>query len=323
MQILSKIPVLVPGNLNSHARRRVSETFQLLDMQSSAPADVTDEIAAAARGIASMTTISAEFIDKLPHLEIIANFGVGYDAVDAGHAARRGVVVTNTPDVLTEEVADTTIGLLLNTVRELSAAEKYLRDGNWTRLGNYRLTPLTMRGRKIGIFGMGRIGRAIARRLEAFGLMISYHNRRPQPDLAYQYHPTLLEMCEAVDTLIVVVPGGEGTRDAVDAAVLSALGKDGVLINIGRGSAVDEDALEAALRTGTIAAAGLDVFKREPHVPAGLISAPNLVLLPHVGSASVHTRNAMADLCVDNLVSWFSGKGALTPVPETPAGLRN
>jgi lactate dehydrogenase-like 2-hydroxyacid dehydrogenase len=264
-----------------------------------------------------MTVISAAFMDKLPKLEIVANFGVGYDSIDAGHAGKAGIMVTNTPDVLTEEVADTTLGLLLNTVRELSASERYLRDGRWEREGNYRLTPLTLRGRTIGIFGMGRIGKAIARRLEAFGVAIEYHNRRQDLKLAYVWHPTLHGLASSVDTLIVVVPGGEATRDAVNADILKALGKNGALINIGRGSTVDELAVAAALKDGTIAAAGLDVFQDEPHVPQALMDAPNCVLLPHVGSASEHTRIAMGDLCVDNLVSWFSGTGALTPVPET------
>jgi lactate dehydrogenase-like 2-hydroxyacid dehydrogenase len=317
MKHLKEIAILVPGKLNPHAKQRVSESFSIVEIVGSDPALITTEIAARVRGIASMTTISAALIDKLPKLEIIANFGVGYDAVDAFHAGGKGVMVTNTPDVLTEEVADTTIGLLLNTLREFSAAERYLRDGRWVGEGNYRLTPLTLRGRKVGIFGMGRIGQAIARRLEAFGVSIAYHNRRPAGELAYEYHPTLLSLASAVDTLIVVVPGGEATRDAVNAQVLKALGTDGVLINIGRGSTVDEEAVASALREGIIAAAGLDVFKNEPHVPQSLINAPNCVLLPHLGSASEHTRKAMADLCVDNLVSWFSGKGAITPVPET------
>ena len=317
MTNLKDIAILVPGNFNAHAKARVAATFSLIETASSDPALITTDIAARVRGIASMTTISAALMDKLPKLEIAANFGVGYDAIDAGHAGRTGIMVTNTPDVLTEEVADTTLGLLLNTIREFSAAERYLREGRWEGEGNYRLTPLTLRGRTVGIFGMGRIGKAIAWRLEAFGVAIHYHNRRQDAELAYAYHPTLHDLAVAVNTLIVVVPGGEATRDAVNADVLKALGKDGVLINIGRGSTVDELAVAAALQDGTIAAAGLDVFKDEPHVPQALISAPNCVLLPHLGSASEHTRKAMADLCVDNLVSWFSGKGALTPVPET------
>jgi lactate dehydrogenase-like 2-hydroxyacid dehydrogenase len=317
MTNLKDIAVLVPGKLNPHAKSRVASEFSIIEMESADPALVTAGIAQKVRGIASMTTISAALIDKLPALEIIANFGVGYDAIDAKHAAATGAMVTNTPDVLTEEVADTTLGLLLNTLRELSAAERYLRDGKWAGEGNYRLTPLTLRDRTVGIYGMGRIGQAIARRLEAFGVKIAYYNRRPIQGSPHAYHPTLLALAQAVDTLIVVVPGGEGTRDAVNASVLKALGPNGVLINIGRGSTVDEDAVAEALHGGVIAAAGLDVFKNEPQVPQRLLDAPNCVLLPHVGSASVHTRLAMANLCVDNIVSWFSGRGAITPVPET------
>ena len=185
-------------------------------------------------------------MDALPTLEINANFGVGYDWLDAAHAASRGVMVTNTPDVLTEEVADTTIGLLLNTLREFSRAENYLREGRWVKDGPYPLTRGSLRGRSIGIFGMGRIGLAIARRLEAFGLPIAYHNRRPVAGLAYDYHPTLVSLAAAVDTLICVAPGGAATLKAVGAPVFEALGRDGVFINIGRGSTVDEDALLVA-----------------------------------------------------------------------------
>jgi lactate dehydrogenase-like 2-hydroxyacid dehydrogenase len=218
---------------------------------------------------------------------------------------------------LTEEVADTAIGLLINTVRELYAAEKWLRDGDWVKKGNYRLSRLTLRGRSVGIFGMGRIGRAVARRLEAFGLPIAYHNRRKVEGLAYDYHATLKGLAEAVDTLICIAPGGASTEKAINAEILSALGSNGVFVNIGRGSAVDEAALAAALKSGTIAAAGLDVFADEPNVPRTLLDAANASLLPHVGSASEHTRRAMADLCVDNLVAWFTERRPLTPVPET------
>jgi lactate dehydrogenase-like 2-hydroxyacid dehydrogenase len=295
---LKDIAVLVPGKLHPHARDRVHASFSIIELPSSDPALVTPDIAASVRGIASMTAISAALMQRLPKLEIVANFGVGYDAVDAGHAGKAGIMVTNTPDVLTEEVADTALGLLLNTVREFSAAERYLREGRWEGEGNYRLTPLTLRGRKAGIFGMGRIGMAIAKRLEAFGVSIAYHNRRPAEGAGYEYHADLMSLAAHADTLIVVVPGGESTRDAVNADVLKALGPDGVVINIGRGSTVDGAALAEALNKGVIAAAGLDVFKDEPRVPDALLHAPNCVLLPHLGSASVHTRRAMADLCV-------------------------
>lgn len=313
----SPAAILVPGDFNDHAVARIDKAFELVRIERADPSMVTDEIRKTVRGIASYAGISAAMIDALPNLEIIASFGVGYDSVDARHAAARGVMVTNTPDVLTEEVADTTIGLLINTVREMYAAEKWLRDGDWVRKGNYRLSRLTLRGRSIGIFGMGRIGRAVARRIEAFGLPIAYHNRRKVEGLSYEYHATLRGLAEAVDTLICIAPGGAATEKAINAEVLSALGSNGVLVNIGRGSTVDEAALAAALKSGAIAAAGLDVFADEPNVPRALLDAPNTSLLPHVGSASEHTRRAMADLCIDNLVAWFTERRPLTPVPET------
>ena len=311
------VAILVPDNFNDHAVGRIDKAFKRVRVERADPSLVNDEMRATVRGIASYAGISAAMIDALPNLEIIASFGVGYDSVDAAHAARRGVMVTNTPDVLTDEVADTAIGLLINTVRELYAAEKWLRDGNWVKKGNYRLSRLTLRGRRVGIFGMGRIGLAIARRLEAFGLPVAYHNRRKVEGLGYEYHGTLKGLAEAVDTLICVAPGGVATEKAINAEVLSELGSNGVFVNIGRGSTVDEAALAAALKSGTIAAAGLDVFADEPNVPQALLEAPNTSLLPHVGSASEHTRRAMADLCVDNLVSWFTDGRPLTPVPET------
>ena len=316
-EILDDVTILVPGRLSEQAVGRIDSGFNMVRIERADPALVTGDLAGKVRGVAGMSAISAAFIDALPRLEIIANMGVGYDSVDARHAGSRGIVVTNTPDVLTEEVADTALGLLINTVRELPRAEQWLRQGRWQKDGHYRLSPATLRGRRAGIFGMGRIGLAIARRLEAFGLTIAYHNRREVPDLPYTYHPTLVGLAQAVDTLISVAPGGAATEKAVNAEVLEALGPDGIFVNIGRGSTVDEPALIAALAKGVIRAAGLDVFAREPQVPQALIDLPNACLLPHVGSASVHTRNAMADLVVDNLIAWFSGKGPLTPVPET------
>ncbi|RWQ39089.1 MAG: 2-hydroxyacid dehydrogenase [Mesorhizobium sp.] len=311
------VAILVPGQFNDHAVGRIDRTFSRVGIERPDASLVTDELRRSVRGIAAFGGINAALMDALPNLEIIANFGVGYDSVDVRHAARRGIMVTNTPDVLTEEVADTALGLLINTVRDLPRAETWLRDGSWKRNGNYPLSRLTLRGRSVGIFSMGRIGLAIARRLEAFGLPIAYHNRRQVEGLPYDYHQTLKGLAEAVDTLISVAPGGASTEKAVNAEILSALGPNGVFVNIGRGSTVDEAALAAALANGTIAAAGLDVFADEPNVPPALLAAPNTSLLPHVGSASEHTRRAMADLCVDNLVSWFSEGRALTPVPET------
>jgi lactate dehydrogenase-like 2-hydroxyacid dehydrogenase len=261
--------------------------------------------------------IDGAFMDRLPNLEIVSNFGVGYDTVDAREAARRGVIVTNTPDVLTEEVADLALGLLLATVRELPQADRYLRAGEWVEKGDYPLTA-TLRNRKVGILGLGRIGKAIARRVEGFGLPVSYYGRSRQADVAYPYYDNPVALARDVDILIVVTPGGAETRHLVNAEVLKALGPDGILVNVARGSVVDTQALIEALRAKTILTAGLDVFEGEPKVPQELIDMDHVVLLPHVGSASIETRRSMGQLVVDNLVSWFSGKGPVTPVPETP-----
>jgi lactate dehydrogenase-like 2-hydroxyacid dehydrogenase len=217
---------------------------------------------------------------------------------------------------MTEEVADLALGLLIATVRQLPQADRYLRARRWPD-AEFPFTT-TLRERTVGIVGLGRIGKAIAKRLEGFGLGIVYHGRSEQPDVPYRHYPNLVEMARAVDVLMVVIPGGDETKHLVDAEVLKALGPNGILINVARGTVVDERALIAALRDKTILTAGLDVFDDEPNVPPELIAMDHVVLLPHVGSASVHTRNAMGQLVVDNLVSWFEGKGPLTPVAETP-----
>ncbi|WP_377292268.1 2-hydroxyacid dehydrogenase [Rhizobium sp. SG2393] len=309
--------IVVPGKIHPHVVTRLSDRFEVVTGIGE-PAAVTADLAERAIGIALQGRLAPELLAALPKVEIVGNFGVGYDGVDTADAAARGVVVTHTPDVLNEEVADTTIGLLLSTLREFSSAERWLRAGRWVAEGVYRLTPLTLRGRTVGLYGIGRIGQAIARRLEGFGVTIAYHSRTERKALPYRWYPTLLDLAAAVDTLVVIVPGTEETRHTVNAEVLKALGPTGVLINVGRGTTVDEPALIEALRSGTIAAAGLDVFEDEPHVPQSLIDLPNAVLLPHVGSASVATREAMADLVADNILNWFDKGTALTPVPETP-----
>jgi len=260
--------------------------------------------------------IGEEMLARLPAVELIANFGVGYDSVDVEAARRHGVVVTNTPDVLNDEVADLSVALLLATVRQIPQAERYLRSGRWLS-GNFPLGP-TLRDRTIGLIGMGRIGRRIAQRLRAFDVPVVYHSRTPQADVPYKHYPDLRAMAADVDTLLAIIPGGAGTRGIVDASVLAALGPRGIFINVARGSIVDEPALIEALRSKTILAAGLDVFADEPRVPAALLDLDNVVLLPHVGSATVYTRGLMGKLVVDNVVSWFEGKGPVTPVPETP-----
>lgn len=256
-------------------------------------------------------------MQRLGKLEIVANFGVGYDNIDAKWAAARGIMVTNTPDVLNEEVADTALGLLLCTVRELPRAERYLRAGGWAAKGDYRLTA-SLRDRTVGMVGLGRIGRAIARRLDAMRVPVVYHTRQPHADVPYRHFPHLVDMARAVDVLLAILPGGAATRHMINAEVLEALGKNGILINMARGSVVDEKALIAALKEGKILSAGLDVFADEPHVPKELAAMDHVVLLPHVGSASDATRRAMEQLVVDNLVNWKHGRPPLSPVPETP-----
>ncbi len=252
------------------------------------------------------------FMSGFPNLEIVANIGVGFDNIDTAYAKANNIVVTNTPDVLTDETADLAMALLLATVREIPQADQYLRAGNWLRKP-YRLTA-SLRGRRLGIIGLGRIGKAIAHRAQAFGLEIAYHGRNQQPDVVFAYHATPRALAEACDILMVVAPGGPETRGMVDANVLTALGPDGILINIARGSLVDEAALIAALQNKHILAAGLDVFASEPKVPEELIAMDQVVLLPHVGSGSRATRAAMDQLMVDNLISFASGRGPLTPI---------
>jgi len=265
----------------------------------------------------SQGQMSASLLERFPKLEIISSFGVGYDNVDVKYAAAHGIIVTNTPEVLTEEVADTAIGLLLCTVRELTQAERYVRAGKWLHQG-YPLSKATLRNRTVGMVGMGAIGQAIARRLDAFGVPVVYHTRQKRAELGYRHYPKLVDMARDVDTLMVIVPGGAATANMISADVLDALGPNGVLINMARGSVVDEPALIKALKDRRIMAAGLDVFVKEPEVPKELIELDNAVLFPHLGSASVYTREKMDQLVADNILAWAKGQPPLTPVPETP-----
>jgi lactate dehydrogenase-like 2-hydroxyacid dehydrogenase len=263
-----------------------------------------------------LAVVDAALIRRLPNLQIVASFGVGYDHIDAAFAGERGVIVTHTPGVLDDEVADIAMALTIATVRELPQAERYLREGRW-RAGTYPLTA-SLRGRTMGIVGLGRIGKAIARRAAAFGLDVVYHGRHQQVAAPFLYYPTLIGMAKACDILMVAAPGGAGTRHIVNREIIEAVGPAGIIVNVSRGSLIDEAALIDALKERRLLGAGLDVFEHEPEVPEALLALDNAVLLPHVGSASVHTRQAMADLMIDNLKSWLDGKGPLTPVPETP-----
>ena len=277
-----------------------------------------DKLRAAAAGMRAMvangeSVVKKELIAQLPDLGLIAVCGVGYDGVDVASARAQGANVTHTPGVLTDEVADLAIGLLVATARQLPRADRFIREGRWPT-GPYPFTRKVSGGR-LGILGLGRIGTAIARRAEAFGMQISYHNRRPRSDTPYTYVNSLLELAKSVDVLVVCAQGGERTRHLVNAEIIEALGPQGILINVGRGSIVDEAALAAALQAGKLLGAGLDVFEREPHVLPALVSCKNAVLTPHIGSATASTRKAMGDLVLANLKAFFAGEPLVTPVP--------
>jgi hydroxypyruvate reductase len=258
--------------------------------------------------------IGADLIARLPALEIISVMGVGYDGVDVAAAKARGIVVTHTPDVLNDDVADLAIGLMLCAARQLPAADRYVRGGEWSK----GAMPLQrkMSGARLGIIGMGRIGQTIARRAAAFDMPIAYTARSRKDDLPYGFHPNAVELAAHSDFLVVITPGGAGTRKLVDRAVLQALGPKGILVNVARGSVVDEAALIEALEQGIVGGAALDVFESEPNVPQRLKDLPHVVLTPHVGSATRQTRQAMADLAMRNLLAHFKGEPLPTPVPE-------
>jgi lactate dehydrogenase-like 2-hydroxyacid dehydrogenase len=296
---------------------RLKREFTLYDFVAPKEPDrLLDERGPSIRGILAggMKGPNANLIARLAKLEIIAHFSVGFDATDVAAAQARGVVVTHTPEVLTGDVADLAMTFILMAPRRIGEAERFLRQGRWLK---GRMDPgTTVRGKRLGILGLGRIGKAVARRAEAFGLNIGYHDSKPMGDLPYRSHPTLLDLAEASDILLVACEGGQATRGLVDAAVLEALGPGGYLVNTARGSIVDQQALVRALVERRIAGAALDVFDGEPAVPAELLALENVILTPHIASSTHETRRAMADLVYDNLRAHFDGKPVLTPVPR-------
>jgi lactate dehydrogenase-like 2-hydroxyacid dehydrogenase len=264
-----------------------------------------------ARGLATMGSAKQELIDALPNLEIISSFGVGVDGIDVAHATERNVIVANTPDVLSDEVANLAVTMLVMVTRKLCVADRYVREGKWEKQGDMPLAD-TIVGRTVGVIGFGRIGQAIGKRLEAFGCELCYHGPREKPDQPYPYYADPVALARDCDALVLACPGGAATRHLVNKAVLDALGPQGVLVNIARGSVVDEPALVAALQDGRLGGAALDVFEAEPKVPEALLKmTDNVVVLPHIGSATVATRRAMGDLVVENLRAYFAGE----PVP--------
>jgi lactate dehydrogenase-like 2-hydroxyacid dehydrogenase len=256
--------------------------------------------------------MSGELIRALPKLEIVSCFGVGYDGVDVAAASERNIPVTNTPDVLNDCVADTTMGLVLGIMRLLPQADRFVRDGLWLK-GPQPLTT-SVHHKKMGIVGLGRIGKTIAKRALGFDMEVAYHGRSKQADVTFAYHASVESLAAWCDVLVIITPGGAGTKNMIDAKILKALGPKGYLVNISRGSVVDEPALLDALKNKAIAGAGLDVFVDEPRVPPEFFALDNVVLAPHVGSATVETRKAMGDLAVDNLIAVMEGRKPLTRV---------
>ncbi|WP_105737039.1 2-hydroxyacid dehydrogenase [Cronobacter dublinensis] len=309
-----KQKVLMQAALPDALAAALGERYSLHALSALTPT----EFAALAADITVVVTngeavVTREFIALLPALKLIAVFGVGYDGVDVAAARDRGVQVTHTPGVLTDDVADLAIGLMLATSRRIVAAQRFIEQGGW-RQGAFPWARKAS-GARLGIFGMGRIGQAIARRAQAFDMTIRYTSRHPLPALPYPFVPDLRELAQQSDFLMLCAPGGDATRGVVNAAVLAALGPQGMLINVGRGSVVDETALMAALDSGTIAGAGLDVFTDEPNVPAALQQRDNVVITPHMASATWETRREMSRLVLENVNAWFAGEPLITPVP--------
>jgi hydroxypyruvate reductase len=318
-QLPAAIPVLAVSRLSPLYGAQLEAAFRVHDRLHEGDATAFAAIAPQVRAIAASgeSLVQGALIERLPALEIISVMGVGYDGVDVAAAKARGVVVTHTPDVLNDDVADLAIGLMLCAARQLPAADRYVRDGRWTA-GPMPLAR-KMSGARLGLVGMGRIGQAIAQRALAFGMSIAYTARNARPALAYRYLPTPVALAAESDFLVVITPGGAATRKLVDASVLRALGAKGILVNVARGSVVDEAALIDALEGGVIGGAALDVFENEPNVPERLRALPQVVLSPHIGSATQATRQAMADLAMANLNAHFAGRPLPSPVPECRA----
>lgn len=308
-------PIVAYGPLNPYMDAGLARRFTVHVVAADADPATLPPPVREARALVSFGSVgaSAAIMDALPKLEMIGLFSVGYDKVDVEHARTKGIRLTNTPDVLNDDVADLAVGLLYATVRNMVANDRMLRAGDWAR-GTRPALSGRVTGRRIGILGLGRIGRAIAKRLEPVAGEIIYHNRREAADTSYRYVADPIAFAQQSDVIIVATSGGPEAAKLVDAAMLDALGPDGVVVNISRGSVIDEDALIAALAQGRIAGAGLDVFAHEPHVPQALIAMDHVVLQPHQGSATTHTRKAMADLVLANLDAWFAGEPLLTPV---------
>ena len=311
-------PILLQiGNVTQRMKNRFDELFDVhvwFDQQ-----DPDTFVADHGSGVLAIVTdghwgVPDQLLARLPNLKVVSSYGVGYDAIDADDAAARGILVSHTPNVLNDEVADTAIMLWLATSRRLIQADKWARSGQWERKGAFPLTR-SVQKRQVGILGMGRIGETIAKRAIGFDSTIHYHSRAPK-DVNFIYHSTVNDLAAAVDVLFVITPGGTATTHLVNTDVINALGPQGILINVSRGSVVDETGLIAALQEGRLGSAALDVFEHEPTIPDALKTMENVVLAPHIGSASVETRQAMGDLTCDNLERYVQDQTVVTPVPE-------
>jgi lactate dehydrogenase-like 2-hydroxyacid dehydrogenase len=313
---LSKPEILVVAKLPPFLMEPLRAAFVVHDRLHETDPAAFAQVAPSIRAIAASgeSKVPKALIDQLPALEIVSVMGVGYDGIDVAAAKARKVVVTHTPDVLNDDVADLAIALMLSVARAIPRADRFVREGRW--LEGPMPLQRKMSGARLGLIGMGRIGQAIATRALAFGMSVAYTSRNARPEVPYRHFPTAAALAAESDYLVVIVPGGAATRKLVDATVLKALGTKGVLVNVARGSVVDEAALIAALQKGEIAGAGLDVFEDEPRVPQALRELDNVVLTPHVGSATGQTRQAMADLAFANLKARFDGAPLPSPVPE-------
>lgn len=302
------IPIYARGTRPPRVEARLSDGFDLID-----------HLPSASHVRAMLNTSSrpfgAEEMDALPQLAFISNLGVGYEMIDVDAAKARGIVVSHTPDVMNADVANYALALILSASRNLTAQDAHVRSGCWADQGPLPLTQ-TVEGATFGIAGLGRIGRTLARKLEVFAGTILYFGRTPQPNQPYEFCPDLTAMARRCDVLVLLLPGGAGTHGIVDMDVLHALGPKGMLVNIARGSVLDEAALIDALQSGKLGRAALDVFSDEPNVPKALRDLPNVLLSPHAASATIETRRAMFDLTADNLISWIRTGAPLTPIPE-------
>lgn len=308
--LLLQVGPLLPALQDAlETRYEVLRLWEAPDQSELLAARGQDVVAVVTSGVHGATR---ELMSALPALAAVFSFGVGYDSIDIAAARDRGVLVSNTPGVLDDCVADTAFALLIDVARGISAADRFVRRGDW-RLGKFPLTS-RLAGKTCGIVGLGNIGKGIARRVEAFGMEVAYHGRHRQPDVPYRYHADLEALAEAADFLVLSLPGGPATDGLIDARILAALGPRGYLINIARGSVVDEPALVAALQSGALGGAGLDVFAEEPEVPTALLTLDNVVLTPHLGSGTHETRQAMADLVLANVERYFTDGTLVTPV---------